>query len=98
MGAVRYAGRGAIFSRLRARKKAQRLELVYFSLYVIPHKKHEREIETLVIRAASHLLDFNSRKKRPTIEPGNVSDYEPGTRFYERQYKRGRARRVKSTR
>lgn len=90
MGAVRYAGRGDIFGRLRARLKAHPLELRYFSLYVIQEKKHEREIETLVIRATSHMLDFNERKKRPTIEPGNVMDYEPGTIFYERQYTRGR--------
>jgi hypothetical protein len=90
MGAVRYAGRGQIFGRLKARHRAQRLELMYFSFYVIPNKKHEREIETLVIRATSHQLEFNDRKKRPTIEPGNVRDYEPGTYFYERQWKKGR--------
>jgi hypothetical protein len=89
-GCPRYAGRGSIFNRLRARKKAQDLELKYFSLYVIHDKKHEREIETLVIRATSHLLIFNDRKKHPTIKPGNVQDYEPGTFFYERQKKRGR--------
>ena len=92
MGAVRYAGRGNIFNRLAARKKAQDLELVYFSFYVIPNNKHEREIETVIIRAASHLLEFNDRKKRPTILPGSVSDYEPGTLFYERQKRKGRRR------
>lgn len=90
MGAVRYAGLGSIFNRLRARKKAQPLELVYFSFYVLPHKKHQRELETLVIRATGHLLDFNDRKKRSTIEPGNIRDYEGGTRFYERQGKKGK--------
>lgn len=94
MGAVRYAGRGNIFGRLAARKKAQELELMYFSFYVIPNNKHEREIETVIIRAASHLLDFNDRKKRPTILPGNVNDYEPGTYFYERQKKKGPKRKV----
>ncbi len=89
MGAVRYAGRGAIFSRLRARKNVHGLELAYFSFYVIADKKHEREVETLVIRATSHLLSFNERKKRPTIESGNIRDYEPGTFFYERQRKKG---------
>lgn len=92
MGAVRYAGRGNIFTRLRARKKAQPLELHYFSFYVIPNKKHEREIETLVIRATSHLLEFNIRKKRPTIDAGNLGDYEGGTWFYERQKKPGKKR------
>jgi hypothetical protein len=90
MGAVRYAGRGNIFGRLRARLKAQPLELAYFSFYVIADKKHEREVETLVIRASSHLLEFNEKKKRPTISPGNVRDYEPGTWFYERQKKKGK--------
>lgn len=90
MGAVRYAGRGDIFTRLKARRKAEPLALHYFSLYVIPNKKHEREVETLVIRATSHLLEFNQRKKPPTIEPGNVRDYEPGTVFYERQLRKGR--------
>jgi hypothetical protein len=90
MGAVRYAGRGSIFSRLAARKKAQPLQLHYFSFYVVPDKKHEREIETLVIRATSHLLDFDERKKHPTIEPGSIRDYEGGTWFYERQRKKGK--------
>ena len=89
MGAVRYAGRGNIFKRLSARKNARPLELVYFSFYIIPNNKHEREVETVVIRTASHILTFNERKKRPTITPGNVSDYEPGTVFYERQKKPG---------
>ena len=90
MGAVRYAGRGNLFQRLSARFGAQPLELCYFSLYVVENKKHEREIETLVIRATSHQLEFNERKKHPTIAPGNVRDYEPGTYFYERQLKKGR--------
>jgi hypothetical protein len=95
MGAVRYAGRGNIFQRLRTRHRAQPLELLYFSLYVIANKKHEREIETLVIRAASHLLDFNDRKKRPTIQVGNMRDYEPGTTFYQRQSTKGKTRKAK---
>lgn len=90
MGAVRYAGLGSIFNRLRARRNAHPLELLYFSFYVLPHKKHQRELETLVIRATSHLLEFNERKKHSTIEPGNIRDYEPGTRFYERQRKKGK--------
>ena len=95
MGAVRYAGRGNIFQRLRTCHRAQPLELLYFSLYVIENNKHEREIETLVIRATSHLLDFNDRKKRPTIQVGNMRDYEPGTTFYQRQSKKGKKRKAK---
>lgn len=91
MGAVRYAGLGSIFTRLRARKKAQPLELHYFSFYVLPHKKHQRELETLLIRAIGSMLTFNERKKPPTIEAGNVRDYEGGTLFYERQRKKGRS-------
>jgi hypothetical protein len=90
MGFPRYIGRGNIFNRLKSRFDAQKLELVYFSFYVIADKKHEREIETLLIRAAGGLLEFNNRKKRVGILQGNIKDYEAGTRFYERQYKRGR--------
>lgn len=96
MGCPRYIGRGNIFARLEARKKAQELELEYFSFYVVSEKKHEREVETLLIRAAGFLLQFNSRKKRVGISPGNVRDYEAGTYFYERQYKKGRQNRKKT--
>ncbi|MEJ0002404.1 MAG: hypothetical protein WDN30_00240 [Pararobbsia sp.] len=89
MGCPRYIGRGNIFQRLAARKKAQQLELEYFSFYVVVHKKHEREIETLLIRAAAFLLEFNDRKKRIGIAPGSVGDFEAGTVFYERRYERG---------
>lgn len=90
MGFPRYIGRGAIFTRLKARQAAQVLELVYFSFYVVSEKKHEREIETVLIRAAGPLLEFNTRKKRVNIMPGNIRDYEAGTYFYERQYKKGK--------
>ncbi|MBI1273194.1 MAG: hypothetical protein GC131_03800 [Alphaproteobacteria bacterium] len=90
MGCARYIGRGNIFNRLRARIKAQKLEIKYYSFYVVSEKKHEREIETLLIRAAGFLLEFNTRKKRLGISSGNIKDYEAGTYFYERQYKRGR--------
>lgn len=90
MGCPRYIGRGNIFHRLEARRKAQPLELKYFSFYVVAEKQHEREIETLLIRAASFLLEFNSKKKRVGIEHGYVGDFEAGTLFYERQQKKGR--------
>jgi hypothetical protein len=90
MGCPRYIGRGDIFQRLEARRKLQPLELKYFSFYVVSDKKHEREIETLLIRAASFLLEFNARKKRTGIAHGNVRDFEAGTLFYERQQKKGR--------
>jgi hypothetical protein len=89
MGYPRYIGRGNIFDRLQARRNAQILELSYFSFYVVEDKKHEREIETIMIRAAGPLLDFNDRKVRVDIQPGDVKDFEPGTLFYERQYKKG---------
>jgi len=89
MGCPRYIGRGNIFSRLNKRYSKQRAELRYFSFYVVSDKKHEREIETLLIRAAGFLLEFNNRKKRVGISHGNVRDFEAGTRFYERQWKRG---------
>ena len=90
MGCPRYAGRGNIFDRLRARRKAQEHELVYFSFYVVEEKKHEREIETLIIRAASFLLEFNDRKRRTGIWPGSLFDYEAGTHFFVRHQKKGR--------
>lgn len=90
MGFPRYIGRGNIFGRLESRRTAQVLELTYYSFYVVSEKKHEREIETLLIRAAGPLLEFNTKKKRVGIAPGNVLDYEAGTRFYERHYKKGK--------
>ena len=98
MGAARYVGRGSIFSRLKARRNAFPLELKYFSFYIVESNKHERELETLVIRASSHLLEFNEKKKRNSIEAGNIRDYEPGTFFYERQRKKGKRRAKAKTR
>jgi hypothetical protein len=72
MGYARYIGRGAIFARLRARAKAQELELKYLSFYVVKQQKHEREIETLLIRAAGPMLQFNTKKKRLTISAGSI--------------------------
>lgn len=96
MGCPRYIGRGAIFNRLEVRYKAQPLELAYFSFYVVADKKHEREVETLMIRAAGFILEFNIKKKRVGVSPGNVHDYEAGTIFYERQRKRGKVKVAKS--
>ena len=90
MGCPRYVGRGNIFARLEARKKAQPLELHYYSFYVVSQKQHEREVETLLIRAASFLLEFNDKKRRVGLSAGSISDYEPGTYFYERQRKKGK--------
>lgn len=90
MGCPRYIGRGSIFHRLNARHKARPDELKYFSFYVVSEKRHEREIETLLIRAAGFLLEFNDRKKRVGISHGNVRDFEAGTIFYERQKKKGK--------
>ncbi len=80
MGYARYIGRGDVFSRLKAKKKAQELELQYFSFYIVADKTHEREIETLLIRAGGPQLHFNSRKKRVDIKPAtfSISSPEPG--------------------
>lgn len=88
MGCPRYIGRGWIFNRLETRKKVNPHELKYFSFYVVAETKHQREIETLLIRTAGFLLEFNSRKKRVGLGSGNIRDYEAGTFFYERQRKR----------
>jgi hypothetical protein len=90
MGEARYIGRGNIFSRLANHKKAHQLELHYFSFYIVEDKKHEREIETLLIRAAGPMLHFNTKKKRLTISAGSIGDYEAGTRFFERHHKKGK--------
>ena len=90
MGYARYVGRGRIFSRLKARARQSVLEVKYFSFYVVQAKLHEREIETLLIRIAAPMLYFNERKKRLDLSPGNIRDYEPGTQFYQRDYKKGR--------
>lgn len=90
MGYVRYVGRGQIFSRLKYRAKSSELEIKYFSFYVVQEKVHEREVETLLIRVAAPMLYFNERKKRLDLRPGNIADYEPGTHFVERHYKKGR--------
>jgi hypothetical protein len=88
MGCPRYVGRGNIFDRLSARKKQQPKELEYFSFYVVSEKKHEREVETLLIHAAGFLLEFNDRKKRVGLQPGSILDYEAGTVFYLRKPKK----------
>jgi hypothetical protein len=90
MGWPRYIGRGEVFSRLKAHKKKHNEELHYFSFYFIAHKKHSREIETLMIRTAGSLLSFNNRKRRIDQLTGRIDDYEPGTDFIERQSKKGR--------
>lgn len=95
MGAPRYSGRGDIFGRLKSHFTKHRRELAYFSFYVVEDKKHEREIETLVIRAAGSLLHFNNKKKRVDIAPGNIRDFEAGTHFYERQMKKGKKKKKK---
>jgi hypothetical protein len=96
MGCPRYIGRGYIFGRLEARKKAQPLELEYFSFYVVSEKKHERKVETLLIRTAGFLLEFNTKKKRVGVAPGNIRDYEAGTLFYERQRKKGAVKKARA--
>lgn len=95
MGYARYVGRGDIFTRLKSCLGRQVLELKYFSFYVVENKNHEREIETVLIRAAGPLLAFNDRKKNDSILPGNVKDYEAGTDFYERQDKKGAQKKHK---
>lgn len=85
MGVARYGGRGQVFARLRAHKRKYPNELVYFSFYIIANKQHEREIETIIIRAAGPQLILNDRKRALGIDPGAVGDYEPGTEFYQRR-------------
>lgn len=90
MGVARYGGRGDIFTRLASHRKKYSKELRYFSFYVIANKAHEREIETVILRAAGSQMTLNTRKIAAGLHPGNISDYEPGTNFFERQRPRGR--------
>jgi hypothetical protein len=97
-GVARYGGRGQIFARLRSHRDKHRDELVYFSFYIIEAKRHEREIETAIIRAAESQMFINKRKVRIGIKPGNVTDYEAGTLFFERQSNRGRRKKMARSR
>jgi hypothetical protein len=90
MGVARYGGRGQIFKRLASHKKKYPTQLLYFSFYVIEQKQHEREIETIILRAAGPQMTLNTRKIALGTEPGNVHDYELGTNFFQRQMTRGR--------
>jgi len=92
MGTARYVGRGRIFARLRQHRRKNPLVLYYYSFYVVPEKSHEREVETLLIRAAGPLLEFNQQKKRVTIQAGSIRDYEAGTKYFQRRRKRSAKR------
>ena len=95
MGAARYGGRGAIFTRLASHKKNYPKELLYYSFYIIENKAHEREIETAILRAAGPQMVLNTRKVASGLHPGNIGDYEPDTEFFGRQGVRGRKSRLK---
>ena len=84
MGYARYGGRGLVFNRLLAHKRKYPSQLLYYSFYEIANKAHEREIETLILRAAGPQMVLNERKTASSFEPGNLLDYEPGTDFVER--------------
>lgn len=92
-GVARYGGRGDIFGRLAAHKRAYPKELQYFSFFIIKNKSHRSEIETALLRAASSQMTLNERKVRTGLAVGRVTDYEPGTHFVERQGHRGRRHR-----
>jgi hypothetical protein len=93
MGVARYGGRGQIFSRLASHKSKHPTQLLYFSFYTIAQKNHEREIETVILRAAGDQMILNTRKVRHGNEVGRITDYEGGTYFLERQHRRGPKRR-----
>jgi hypothetical protein len=91
MSYPRYIGRGNIFDRLYSRKRQHPRELKYFSFYVVESKKHERELETLLIHVTGSLLSFNEQKKRVGIEAGSIYDFEAGTKYIQRQNGRSKA-------
>ena len=80
MGCARYVGRGNIFARLALKRNHK--ELCYFSFFVLSDPSHQRELETVLIRAVGQMLVFNDRKKRVGPEAGNSRDYEAGTHVY----------------
>jgi hypothetical protein len=91
-GVARYCGRGDIFARLCTHRKKHGLKLLYFSFYIVEEKNHERELETAIIRAAGPLLLLNDRKVALGTDTGDLTDYEPGTEYIERQLRRGKRR------
>jgi hypothetical protein len=95
MGVPRYGGRGDIFSRLASHKRNYPKQLLYFPFFIIKSKVHEREIETALLRAASSQMVLNQRKVRSGLEVGNITDYEPGTDFVERQNQRGKKKSLR---
>ena len=97
MGVARYGGRGKIFDRLYSHQRKYPKELVYFSFYVIKSKNHERELETVVLRAAGPQMILNTKKVRSSIDAGNISDYEPGTLFFSRQFPKGKRKRKRKS-
>jgi hypothetical protein len=76
MGVARYGGRGDIFNRLATHKRDYQKQLQFFSFYVIANKTHEREIETVILRAAGSQMTLNTRKIACGLHPGNIADYE----------------------
>jgi hypothetical protein len=92
-GIPRYAGRGKIFSRLRARKRKYPKHLAYFSFYIVQNKNHERELENAILRASGPQTVINKVKVRGDATPGSVRDYEPGTRFFQRRDSRENKRK-----
>jgi hypothetical protein len=81
-----------VFTRLRSHKKAQRLELLYFSFYMVEENVHEREIETLLIRGASHLLSFNEKKNASAFRPAASMTTSPELPFTNDTIRRARKR------
>ncbi len=90
IGCPRYAGRGDVFGRLAAHKKKHGNVLSYFSVFLVPERNHEREIETLLLRGSGFTLLLNDRKIRSDASIGDINDFEPGTLFIERREKKKR--------
>jgi hypothetical protein len=47
----------------------------------------------MLIRIGGAHLQFNERKKRLDTSPGDLRDYEAGTKYIERQKKKGRRKK-----
>lgn len=87
MGGPRYAGLSInVFSRLRNHHHKYGAQLPYFSFFTVLSGRHQKEIETVMVRAVGNAA-INQYKKAVGFEPGSLEGFAPGTIFYQRKKK-----------
>lgn len=99
MGSPRYAGLSRnVITRLAAHHRQFPHELPYFSFYTGLSPKHQKEIETVLVRAVGS-AGINQYKTANGSEPGSLRGFAPGTIFYQRRKLRvARKRRGRNAR